>query len=153
MPVFFLMSGFFTAMLWRQRGLQALVAHRARRVLLPLAIAMIVVIPLTWAAWGYAEDASKAADDGAVAEEAETVPEDDVWKAAVRGDTAALERHVEAGAPLDTPDPLLGTTPLGWAALHGHAHAAEWLLDNGAGVNTLNGDGSTALHSAAFMAG
>ena len=34
MPVFFLMSGFFTAMLWRQRGLRALVTHRARRILL-----------------------------------------------------------------------------------------------------------------------
>lgn len=151
MPVFFLMSGFFTAMLWRQRGLQALVRHRARRVLLPLVIAMIVVIPLTWAAWGYAESASDAVDDGAAAEEAETVPEDNVWKAAARGDVAALERHAEAGAPLDVPDPALGTTPLGWTALHGHVEAAEWLLDNGAGVNTLNGDGSTALHSAAFM--
>ena len=151
MPVFFLMSGFFTAMLWRQRGLRALVTHRARRILLPLAIAMIVVIPLTWVAWGYAESASKAVDDGAAAEEAETVPEDNVWKAAARGDVAALERHAAEGAPVDIPDPALGTTPLGWAALHGHVGAAEWLLDNGAAVHTLNGDGSTALHSAAFM--
>ncbi|MDE2838932.1 MAG: acyltransferase family protein [Chloroflexota bacterium] len=149
MPVFFLMSGFFTAMLWRQRGLQALVTHRARRVLLPLVLAMIVVIPLTWAAWGYAENASKAED--ASAAETETVAEDDVWRAAARGDVAALERHAAEGAPVDVPDPVLGTTPLAWAALHGHAHAAEWLLDNGAGVHTLNGDGSTALHSAAFM--
>ncbi len=151
MPVFFLMSGFFTAMLWRQRGLRALVTHRARRVLLPLVIAMLTVIPLTWVAWGYAEDAARVVDDGAVAGEAETVPEDDVWKAAVRGDVAALERHAAEGASLDLPDPALGTTPLGWAALHGHVDAAEWLLDNGAGVNALNADGSTALHSAAFM--
>ncbi len=149
MPVFFLMSGFFTAMLWRQRGLQALVTHRARRVLLPLVIAMIIVIPLTWAAWDYAENASKAVDDGAA--ETETVPEDNVWQAASRGDVAALERHAAGGAPVDVPDPVLGTTPLGWAALHGHVDAAEWLLDNGAGVHTLNGDGSTAMHSAAFM--
>ena len=149
MPVFFLMSGFFTAMLWRQRGLRALVTHRARRVLLPLALAMIVVIPLTWAAWGYAESAAKADDDGA-ATETVTAPEDDVWAAAKRGDVAALERHATAGAPLDAPDDL-STTPLGWTALHGHAEAAEWLLDNGVGANTLNADGSTALHSAAFM--
>ncbi len=150
MPVFFLMSGFFTAMLWRQRGLQALVTHRARRVLLPLVIAMIVVIPLSWTAWGYAESVSTDDDGGAVVE-MEAVPEDDVWKAASRGDVAALERHAAEGAPVDVPDPALGTTPLGWTALHGHVDAAEWLLDNGAGVNTLNGDGSTALHSAAFM--
>ena len=150
MPVFFLMSGFFTAMLWRQRGLQALVTHRARRVLLPLVVAMIVVIPLSWTAWGYAESVSTDDDGGAVVE-TEAVPEDDVWKAAARGDVAALERHAADGAPVDVPDPALGTTPLGWTALHGHVDAAEWLLDNGAGVNTLNGDGSTALHSAAFM--
>ena len=150
MPVFFLMSGFFTAMLWRQRGLQALVTHRARRVLLPLVVAMIVVVPLSWTAWGYAESVSSD-DDGDAVVEMEAVPEDNVWKAASRGDVAALERHVAEGAPVDVPDPALGTTPLGWTALHGHVDAAEWLLDNGAGVNTLNGDGSTALHSAAFM--
>ena len=149
MPVFFLMSGFFTAMLWRQRGLRALVRQRAQRLLLPLAIAMVTVIPLTWAAWGYAESASKADDAGGAG--VESPAEDDVWKSAVRGDIAALERHAAAGAPLDAPDPALGTTPLGWAALHGHVDAAEWLLDNGAGVNMLNADGSTALHSAAFM--
>ena len=51
MPLFFLMSGFFTAMLWRQRGLRALVRQRVQRLLLPLAIAMLTVIPLMWVAW------------------------------------------------------------------------------------------------------
>ncbi len=110
---------------------------------------MIVVIPLSWAAWGYAESVTSDEDGDVV--EMEAVPEDNVWKAAARGDVAALERHAAEGAPVDVPDPALGTTPLGWTALHGHVDAAEWLLDNGAGVNTLNGDGSTALHSAAFM--
>ena len=32
MPVFFVMSGFFTAMLWRRRGLRSLLGHRFRRV-------------------------------------------------------------------------------------------------------------------------
>ena len=36
MPVFFVLSGFFTAMLWRGRGLKSLLSHRFRRVLLPL---------------------------------------------------------------------------------------------------------------------
>ena len=72
-------------------------------------------------------------------------------KAAAQGDVAALERYAATGAPLDVPDPTLGTTPLAWAALHGHVDAVEWLLDNGAEVNARNGDGSTALHSAAFM--
>ena len=46
MPLFFLMSGFFTAMLWRQRGLSSLVHHRAQRLLLPLALATLIVTPL-----------------------------------------------------------------------------------------------------------
>ena len=45
MPLFFLLSGFFTTMLWRRRGLGALVWHRVRRIGLPLALGMITVIP------------------------------------------------------------------------------------------------------------
>ena len=45
MPVFFLLSGFFTAMLWRRRGLSSLIRHRLRRVALPLAFAMVTVGP------------------------------------------------------------------------------------------------------------
>ena len=149
MPVFFLMSGFFTAMLLRHRGLGSLVRHRAQRILLPLGIAMLTVIPLTWIAWGFAESVSTD-NDGAGAE-VETVAEDDVWKAAKRGDVAALERLAAEGASLDDPEPDSSTTPLAWTALHGHVAAAKWLLDNGAEVNALNADGSTALHSAAFM--
>ena len=52
---------------------------------------------------------------------------------------------------MDDPEPDSSTTPLAWTALHGHVAAAKWLLDNGAEVNALNADGSTALHSAAFM--
>ena len=45
MPAFFLLSGFFTAMLWRRRGLPALIRHRLRRVALPLVLAMATVGP------------------------------------------------------------------------------------------------------------
>ena len=45
MPAFFLLSGFFTAMLWRRRGLPELIRHRLRRVALPLALAMVTVGP------------------------------------------------------------------------------------------------------------
>ena len=35
MPVFFLLSGFFTAMLWQRRGWRALTEHRLKRIALP----------------------------------------------------------------------------------------------------------------------
>jgi peptidoglycan/LPS O-acetylase OafA/YrhL len=51
MPLFFLLSGFFTALLWRRRGLRGLLAHRAVRVGLPLLIGLFTVIPATeWSA-------------------------------------------------------------------------------------------------------
>ena len=34
MPLFFMLSGFFTAMLWRKRGLESLVKHRFQRIFL-----------------------------------------------------------------------------------------------------------------------
>ena len=50
MPVFFLLSGFFTAMLWERRGLIQLALHRVKRIVLPLALGCITVIPVNvWA--------------------------------------------------------------------------------------------------------
>ena len=46
MPLFFVMSGFFTAMLWKKFGLKKLLKHRIRRILVPLLLGLITVIPL-----------------------------------------------------------------------------------------------------------
>ena len=46
MPVFFLLSGFFTAMLWQRRGLSELAAHRLKRIGLPLLIGAFTIVPL-----------------------------------------------------------------------------------------------------------
>ncbi len=51
MPLFFLVSGFFTAMLWHKRGALSLLRHRARRVLSPFLASVVVVIPFT--SWGF----------------------------------------------------------------------------------------------------
>jgi peptidoglycan/LPS O-acetylase OafA/YrhL len=49
MPLFFLLSGFFTAMLWQSRGLHRLVRHRLGRVGLPLLAGMFTVVPaIAW---------------------------------------------------------------------------------------------------------
>ena len=48
MPLFFMISGFFTAMLWRRRGLRALIRHRLRRVGLPLLVGCFTIIPAVW---------------------------------------------------------------------------------------------------------
>ena len=50
MQLFMLVSGFFTAMLWRQKGLKALLWHRCRRVLFPCLLGLVTVVPaMNWA--------------------------------------------------------------------------------------------------------
>ncbi len=46
MPVFFLLSGFFTAMLWKRYGRKELFKHRLRRVGLPLLIGAFTIVPV-----------------------------------------------------------------------------------------------------------
>ncbi|MEM7275255.1 MAG: acyltransferase family protein [Actinomycetota bacterium] len=45
MPLFFVLSGFFTTLLWRRRGLRALLGHRLQRVAAPLALGVVTIIP------------------------------------------------------------------------------------------------------------
>ncbi|MCY4515429.1 MAG: acyltransferase family protein, partial [Candidatus Tectomicrobia bacterium] len=47
MPVFFLISGFFAAMLLEKRGLGRMAMHRMKRLALPFAIAALTIVPLT----------------------------------------------------------------------------------------------------------
>ncbi len=158
MPVFFLMSGFFTAMLWRRRGLNALIEHRLSRVLLPLLLGMVFVVPATCVIWGFvtpspeAEDSAKVEqpvqEDSAKAEQGERAT--DIWRAAYGGDVAAVELALSQGAAIDEQDPTFGVTPLAWASMNGHEDAARLLLRSGAGVDARNRDGSAPLHSAVF---
>ena len=46
MPIFFLLSGFFTALLWQRRGIHALIMHRLKRVGIPLLIGAFTIVPL-----------------------------------------------------------------------------------------------------------
>ena len=145
MPLFFLMSGFFTAMLWRRRGLGSLLRQRALRVLLPLVLAMAVVVPMTHWAVGFVVESTDERIAGEVG------PKQNVWLAAKTNDVAMLAAALEAGADVDATDPVFRVTPLAFAALEGQTGMAEELLRRGAKIEAQNRDGSTALHSAAFM--
>jgi len=46
MPTFFVMAGFFAAFLYHREGPRGFLAHRTRRLLLPLAAAWVIVFPL-----------------------------------------------------------------------------------------------------------
>ena len=54
MPAFFVMAGFFAGFLFYRDGVAGFLAHRARRLLLPLVAAWVVVFPLVMSGFAYA---------------------------------------------------------------------------------------------------
>jgi len=148
MPLFFLVSGFFTAMLWRKRGLRALLWQRFRRIFLPLLIGLFTIGPaMEWSVdYLTREEAS-----GPAAEVADVDAHRDIWAATRKGDVDAVQRHLDAGAELDAQDPDLHSTALTTAAFMGETEVVRLLIAAGADVNARNGDKGTALHAAAFF--
>jgi peptidoglycan/LPS O-acetylase OafA/YrhL len=144
MPLFFLVSGFFTAMLWRKRGVRALLKQRAMRILLPLAIGALTIIPATnavsiWAFLSAINQPQSQADDGTLVAAVKT------------SDLAAIRQRLKEGADSSAGDAKFGASPLAWAAMRGDTEALQLLIDGGADVNARNKDGSTPLHGAAFL--
>jgi ankyrin repeat protein len=68
----------------------------------------------------------------------------DVADAVMRGDRAALERLLDAGADVNEPQPD-GATALHWAAYRGDLAAAEELIAAGARASVASRDGATPL--------
>ncbi|MBC8243664.1 MAG: acyltransferase family protein, partial [Verrucomicrobia bacterium] len=137
LQLFFLVSGFFTMMLFRKRGLRGLVKHRAKRILLPLVVFTLILAPVIVGIGYYSITTDKARADT-------------IWAAAQSGNTEAIGRHLANGTDPDLPD-AAGLTALIWAALLGQADAAVVLIDGGADIHATDSDGYTALHFAAFM--
>lgn len=148
MQLFMLVSGFFTAMLWRKKGLKALLWHRCQRVLFPCLLGLVTVVPaMNWAV-GFAVSRPARPVAAAPAEPASA----NLWAALRLGDLAASEKHLNsATGALTNLHPAFGVPPLQWAALNGQRDAVAFLLDRGAPVNLRSREGHTALHGAAFM--
>jgi len=144
MPLFFMVSGFFTAMLWRKRGLSALMKHRAKRILLPLGIFLIPVQISLFGVLGFA-----MSNNARNSEPNQTSA--DLWSAAKNNDTGALGQYLQNRALINEPDPETRLPALNWAALNGSAEAARMLIEAGADVNVRTDDGTTPLGHAAFM--
>lgn len=136
LPLFFLMSGFFTAMLWRKRGLRKLIAHRAKRILLPLVVGWFVVWPALIVV-------------GMVGSQGQP----NVWNAAATGNVEEIERYLASDGDIEATFylpgvPGSGATPLHLAVMGGHEEAAKLLLERGANVNAIAEDSNrgTPLH-------
>ncbi len=146
MPIFFVMSGYFSAMLLDRRGRWSLIKHRFSRVFLPLLLGMVTIVPATF--WISSVAMSSASGKAASVAPAGGAP--DIWEAAAAGDVGAMERH-PANADVNGRGGKYRSTPLQRAALAGRAEVVELLIRHGVDVNALEGDRSSPLHSAALL--
>ena len=150
MPVFFVMSGFFTAMLWRRRGLFPLLEHRFKRILIPFLLGCVTIVPLINFINPYLyEQAIQESKRGGTPTYAQKAG--GLWEAAATGNLAAIQKLTASGANLNALEPETEATALTIAVWTWKNGAAEALLKAGANPNARNGDQSTALHSAALF--
>lgn len=148
MPVFFVMSGFFTAMLWRRRGMKSLLKHRFKRIFLPLCLGTVTVVPMVSIVSALAM--ASAVDSTPAASRASS-SESGLWTAIQSGDHEKVRAWLDAGADIHALDEKLKVTPLTYAALFDEVELAALLLDAGADPMVRNQDRSTTLHGAALF--
>lgn len=157
MPLFFLISGFFTAMVWRQKGMGSLLRQRALRILLPCLLAAVTILPLmSWITRAVAPAVPTSRGAQAAVAEPGSAPTSapliaTLTEAIRRSDSAKLQELLVANPEtVNVPDVEMQVQPLAWATMHGNPDAVRLLLDAKADANGRNGDGSTALHGAVF---
>lgn len=140
MPLFFMLSGFFTAMLWRKRGIGGLLKQRFKRIVLPLLLGCLIIVPAMWAIGSFVSQPSSV----------QTGPAE-IWGAVVEGDTARVRSAIESSEIAIDAVSQDGASLLTVAVFLGHTDMVEMLLEMGADVSQRNRDQGTALHSAAFV--
>lgn len=141
MPLFFMLSGFFTAMLWRKRGLQSLLKQRFKRIFLPLFFGCLTIVPAMWAVGFLVSRPSPGSDESSP-----------LFAAVIAGDIDQVRSELErSDRGVDTRDASSGATPLCSAVFIGQTEIVKMLIDAGADVNLPDRNLSTPLHIAVFM--
>ena len=141
MPLFFMLSGFFTAMLWRRRGLMNLVKHRIKRIFLPLIISCLTIVPAMWFVSYIASQPSPGSAESS-----------QLFEAVVSGDIALVGTELQdSKVDINAFDANSGSSPLCTAVFLGRTAIVDLLINAKADVNQPNRDRATPLHIAAFM--
>jgi len=133
MPLFFLLSGYFTMLVYRRRGLGSLLRQRFARIAIPLVLAMATIGPLDGLLQRYAIRSYRS--EPAIAE-------------MFAGDADAVRRRFAAGADAEGRDATFRRRMLVWAACSNHADVVAAVLDAGANANAREAFGDTTLHTA-----
>lgn len=146
MPLFFLVSGFFTAMMWKKRGMEGLVRQRLLRIGVPLLAGMLIFYPamIALGSWGERVKAERV-EEGNGGLDFQGLP-----LLVLKGDDQAVRISLGKGGDANDQDNY-GTPVLHLAALMDNGEMVEILLENGADIEGRDGDGGTALMAACFF--
>ena len=136
MPLFFLLSGYFTMLVYRRRGLKSLLEQRFTRIFLPLVIAAATIMPLDMAIRRFAH---------------RTIRPEQAVEEILSGDEAAVRHRLATPEAVEMKDAFYGRTPLAWATLQGDPAIVAAVLDAGADVDERDSSGNTALHVVALF--
>lgn len=142
MPLFFLLSGYFTMLIYRKRNIKSLILQRILRILLPCLIGCFTIIPLL----SYVSNETVKAGSISV-----HLDENSLAGAIRKGDRKTINLYLINPGEIEKSDKKLGVTPLSWAAMIGDLETVSALIKLGADVNSTNKDDTTALHGAAFL--
>ena len=151
MQLFFLISGFFTAMMLLKKGSFAVSMHRTKRILIPLLLSTIFLVPLMNNMTKLNEFKENFGKEKSEISSKATIRGSSIWAAAKRNDIELLKKKISEGFDVNKKD-YLQATPLHWAAAYGNTESIDLLLKNGADIDAGDGKNSTPLHWASFMA-
>jgi len=136
MPLFFLLSGYFTMLVFSRRGLASLLEQRFMRIFLPLVIASVTIVPLDKAIDAYALRTNR--------------PEPVLFDL-LSGDEATVRRRLATPGAAERKDAFWGLTPLAWATMRGDPGIVAAVLDAGGEPDEPDWGGNTPLHHAVYF--
>jgi uncharacterized membrane protein len=144
MPLFFLVSGFFTALMWKKRGMGGLVKQRVLRIGVPLFAGVVLVFPamIALGIWGGQVKAERG--------EVVRVGGSDLFEMVIKGDVEKVRFLLEKGGDANEKDQN-GTPLLHVASIADNAEMVAGLLEEGAELEGRGAGGGTALTTACFF--
>ena len=135
MQLFFLLSGFFTMLLFRRRGIKSLLKQRLARIVVPLVVGCATIIPAF-------EIISKAA--------IQINRQEPLVASILSGQLDSVRDQLKNKEIASSEDHIFHYTMLEWAAMHGSPETIDLLVQAGIDVNRQNSRGDTPLHLSVY---